>query len=232
MIKIRHAAERGHTQTSWLDSRHTFSFAEYNDPAHMGFRSLRVINDDRIAPGGGFATHSHRDMEIITWVVEGALEHKDSLGNGSVIHPNEIQRMSAGTGIQHSEFNHSQGEPVRLLQIWILPDRKGLAPGYEQRAIDPAELAGKLRLIASRGGEQRSVTIHQDAKIYAARLRRGQQITETLPPARSAWAQIVRGEVLLSGRPMIEGDGAAIENEGSIQVTAQSDAELLLFDLA
>ena len=227
MIKMRKAHDRGHANHGWLDSWHTFSFADYHDPRHMGFSALRVINEDRVIPGEGFPTHPHRDMEIITYVLEGALEHKDSLGTGSVIHPGEVQRMSAGTGIRHSEFNHSQSEPVHFLQIWILPDRQGVQPGYEQKRIG---LDGRLRLVASPDGRDESVTIHQDAHVYAARLN-GDEVTHMLAPGRRAWLQVARGTVKLNGSTLYAGDGAGIENEPALQLTADGSAEVLLFDL-
>lgn len=232
MIDIRKANERGSSRIDWLDSKHSFSFADYYDPRHMGFRSLRVINDDVIAPGAGFGTHPHRDMEIITYVIEGALEHKDSLGNGSVIRPGDAQRMSAGTGIRHSEYNASKDEKVRLLQIWILPERAGLAPGYEQRAYAPQELQGRLRLIASRDARQASVTLHQDAEVWAGRFSAGDKASHALRPGRHAWVQVARGNLTLNGRELREGDGAAISDEAKLDLEAKSAAEVLLFDLA
>ncbi len=227
MIQLRKANDRGHANHGWLDSWHTFSFADYHDPAHVRFSALRVINEDRVAPGEGFPTHPHRDMEIITYVLEGALEHKDSLGTGSVIRPGEVQRMSAGTGIRHSEFNHSQTEPVHFLQIWILPDRQGVQPGYEQKRI---EVDGQLRLVASPDGSDGSVTIHQDARVYAARLN-GSEVTHALAPGRRAWLQVARGAVQLNGTTLQTGDGAGIENEPAMKLTADGSAEVLLFDL-
>lgn len=229
MIQLRKSAERGHVDHGWLDTRHTFSFADYYDPAHMGFSALRVINEDFVAPGKGFPTHGHRDMEIITWILDGALEHKDSLGNGSVIRPGDAQRMSAGTGIRHSEFNPSTTEVVHLLQIWLLPNRQGVAPSYEQTHVDDAALANRLCLIASPDGRDGSVTIHQDARVYAARLN-GAEVAHILAPNRRAWVQVARGTVALNGRHLAAGDGAAVENETSLQITGQG-AELLLFDL-
>ena len=230
MINIRKAAERGRTKINWLDSYHTFSFGEYYDPAFMGFRALRVINDDRVAPGGGFATHGHRDMEIITYVLDGALEHKDSLGNGSIIQPGEAQRMSAGTGIMHSEFNHSKSTPVHLLQIWILPERSGLRPGYEQRTI-PAAKKGHLNLIASRDGSG-AVTVHQDVLVYASKLKAGDEITHRLASGRHAWLHVARGNLSLNRQPLAAGDGAAVSDETRLEIHAKDDAEVLLFDLA
>jgi quercetin 2,3-dioxygenase len=232
MITVRKAEERGQTRIDWLESYHSFSFAEYYDPAHMGFRTLRVINDDRIAAGGGFGTHPHRDMEIVTYVVSGALEHKDSLGNGSTIRPGDAQRMSAGTGIRHSEYNHSRSEPVHLLQIWILPERAGLPPGYEQRTFAPADLRGTLRLIASRQGAEGAVTVHQDVALYAGRLAPRENASLSLKPGRHAWVQVARGSIDLNGTPLADGDGAAVSAEQRLEVAAQTDAEVLAFDLA
>jgi len=230
MIQLRKAQDRGHANHGWLDSWHTFSFADYHDPRHMGFSALRVINEDRVSPGEGFPTHPHRDMEIITYVLEGALEHKDSLGTGSVILPGEIQRMSAGTGIRHSEFNHSQSEPVHFLQIWILPSSQGVKPGYEQKRIDIAELNNNLRLVASPDGRDGSVTIQQDTRLYTARLN-NEEVTHALAPGRHAWLQVARGAVRINGTMLQAGDGAGIENEPSLQLAADGSAEVLLFDL-
>ena len=227
MIQVRKAKDRGHANHGWLNSWHTFSFADYHDPRHMGFSALRVINEDRVTPSEGFPTHPHRDMEIITYVLEGALEHKDSLGTGSVIRPGEVQRMSAGTGIRHSEFNHSQSEPVHFLQIWILPDVQGAKPGYEQKRI---ELDGALRLVASPDGGDGSVTIHQDARVYAARLNGG-EISHTLAPGRHAWLQVARGAARVNGTELHVGDGAGIEGETDLRLAADGSAEVLLFDL-
>ncbi|HSW52128.1 MAG TPA: pirin family protein [Sulfuricaulis sp.] len=227
MIQLRKANDRGHANHGWLDSWHTFSFADYHDPKHVQFSALRVINEDRVAPGEGFPTHPHRDMEIMTYVLEGALEHKDSLGTGSVIRPGEVQRMSAGTGIRHSEFNHSQAEPVHFLQIWILPDRQGVQPGYEQKRIG---LDGQLRLVASPDGRDGSLTIHQDARVYAARLNGG-EVAHTLAPGRRAWLQVARGAVKFNGNTLQAGDGAGIENEPALTLAADASAEILLFDL-
>ncbi|MEK7262115.1 MAG: pirin family protein [Pseudomonadota bacterium] len=230
MIAIRHGAERGHANHGWLDTYHTFSFADYHDPRHMGFSVLRVINEDVVAPGQGFPTHPHRDMEIITWILEGALEHQDSLGTGSVIRPGEVQRMSAGSGIRHSEFNPSPAEAVHLLQIWILPNQQGVTPSYEQTHFDDAELANRLRLVASPDGQDGSVTIHQNARVYAARLRNG-AVTHTLGSGRRAWVQVARGALTLNGQKLAAGDGAAIEQETVLRLTGNGGAELLLFDL-
>ena len=232
MITLRPAAQRGVTRLDWLDSRHTFSFNEYYDSRHTEFRGLRVINDDRVAPGGGFPTHGHRDMEILTWVLEGALEHRDSTGAGGVIAPGDIQRMSAGAGIRHSEFNHSSSEPVRLLQIWIHPQRRGLEPGYEQRRFEDAELSGGLRLIAAPDAPDRAVKIHQDARVFAARLADGDEVAHPVAPGRHVWVQVARGAVTLNGLALADGDGAAVSDETELRIAARQPAELLLFDLA
>lgn len=232
MITIRKAEERGHANHGWLDSHHTFSFANYYDPKHMGFRTLRVINEDRVSPSNGFGTHGHRDMEIITYVLEGALEHKDSIGTGSVIQPGEVQRMSAGTGILHSEFNHSQTQPVHFLQIWLLPEKKGLSPSYEQRNFSPAKTPGKLHLVAARDGRENAVTVHQDVDLYAAVLKEGDRISHTLQPQRHAWVQVARGTITLNSLPLNTSDGAAISEETDVVIEATKDAEILLFDLA
>lgn len=232
MITLRPSHERGHANHGWLDTYHTFSFGEYYDPGHMGFRHLRVINEDRVQPGTGFGTHSHRDMEILTYVLEGELEHKDSMGNGSVIRPGELQRMSAGTGVTHSEHNHSKSEPVHLLQIWIVPERKGLKPGYEQRSFPIEEKRGQLRLIAARDGRGGAVTVHQDVDLFAALLDRGERVTHRLNPGRHAWVQVARGAVMLNGVSLKAGDGAAISEEEPLEVSASELSEILLFDLA
>jgi redox-sensitive bicupin YhaK (pirin superfamily) len=232
MVSVRPSAERGRSELGWLSSRHTFSFADYRDPRHMGFRSLRVINEDRVQPGAGFPTHGHHDMEIVTYVVEGALEHEDSMGNGSVIRPGEVQRMTAGTGVTHSEYNPSRTEPVHFLQIWILPERQGLAPGYEQRAFPAAELQGRLRVVASRDGRDGAVTVHQDARLFAARLAPGEEIVHALAPGRHAWVQVVRGELALDGTALAAGDGAAVSDTARLALSARASSELLLFDLA
>jgi redox-sensitive bicupin YhaK (pirin superfamily) len=231
MITIRPADERGRTALDWLDSRHSFSFGDYYDPAHMGFRSLRVINDDQIAPGAGFGAHPHRDMEIISYVVSGALEHRDSLGSGEVLRPGEVQRMTAGTGVLHSEFNPSPAEPTHLLQIWLLPERRGLTPGYEQKAYPDAERRGRWRLVASHDGRDGSVTVHQDAELYATLLEPGDKATHTLRPGRHAWVQVARGAVTVNGRPLRAGDGASVSDEAALAVAATEPAEVLLFDL-
>jgi redox-sensitive bicupin YhaK (pirin superfamily) len=232
MIVTRKAGERGHFDHGWLDTSHTFSFAGYQDPAHMGFRTLRVINEDRVAGGRGFGAHSHRDMEIVTYVLEGALEHADSLGNRSVIVPGEVQRMSAGTGVTHSEFNPRADEPVHFLQIWLLPDRPGLAPSYEQKAIPSQEERGLLRLVASRDGRSGSVTIHQNVDLFASRLQPGDKVQHALAPGRHAWLQVVSGRVELNGAALAEGDGAAVSRESALDIVAVEPAHFLLFDLA
>ncbi len=231
MISLRKSQQRGHADHGWLDSRHTFSFAGYYDPEQMGFSSLRVINDDRIAPGAGFPTHPHRDMEIVTYVLEGTLEHRDSMGNGSVIRPGEVQRMSAGTGIAHSEYNASRSESVHLLQIWIEPEQAGLPPGYEQRTFDPAHNRGRLLLVASPDGREGSLTIRQDAFLYAAVLECGQTVIHAPEPGRRAYLHVARGEAELNGMPAGPGDGAKISGEREVRLTARRDAEVLLFDL-
>lgn len=233
MITLRPAQARGSANFGWLDTRHTFSFGEYYDPNHMGFASLRVINEDKVAPSKGFATHGHRDMEIVTYVLQGALEHKDSIGTGSVILPGDVQRMSAGTGILHSEYNASQTEPVHLLQIWILPDSKGIAPGYEQKTFSDAEKQGQLRLVGSRDGRDGSITIHQDIDLYAALLQDGDEVSHRLGNDRAVWLQVAQGTVQLNDRPLSAGDGAAISAEELITLRGTSDrAEVLLFDMA
>src|SRR5262245_5268921 len=232
MISLRRSDERGHTDLGWLDSRHTFSFGDYMNPAHMGFRTLRVINDDRVQPGRGFGTHGHRDMEIVSYVLEGELEHKDSMGTGSVIRPGEVQRMSAGTGVLHSEFNPSRTQKVRFLQIWILPEREGTTPGYEQRHFPEGERRGKLRLAASRDGRDGSLTLQQDAAIYLALLSPGTQVSHDIAKGRHAWIQVASGEVNLVQHRLGEGDGAAISGEPRVTVTGVTDAEILLFDLS
>jgi len=232
MMTIRKAGERGHFQHGWLDTYHTFSFADYYDPQWMGFRSLRVINEDRVAPGQGFGTHPHRDMEILTYVLEGGLRHRDSMGNGEVIHPGEVQRMTAGTGVAHSEFNDSKSETVHLLQIWILPERKGLTPGYEQKFFADDEKRGRLRLVASPEGGDGSVKIHQDVKLYASLLGAGEEVTHPLAAGRAAWVQVARGSVTLNGQQLAQGDGAAVSDEATLKLAGVKNAEVLLFDLA
>ena len=232
MVTLRRAAERGRSELDWLDSRHTFSFADYHDPRWMGFRDLRVINEDRVQPGRGFGTHAHRDMEIVTYVIEGELQHKDSMGNGSVIRPGDVQRMSAGTGVTHSEFNPSNVEPVHFLQIWILPERTGIPPGYEQHRFPADEKSGMLRLIASRDGRDGSVTVHQDVDLFAVVLDAGEGVTHALQHGRHAWIQVVAGAVALDGTALVPGDGAAVSEARSLTLVAREPAELLVFDLA
>jgi redox-sensitive bicupin YhaK (pirin superfamily) len=229
-MKIRRATDRGHAEHGWLESFHTFSFADYLDPAHMGFRTLRVINEDRVAPGKGFGTHGHRDMEIVSYVLSGALEHKDSIGTGSVIRPGDVQRMTAGTGVLHSEFNASKSELVHFLQIWILPDRPGHTPGYEQKTFTSEDKRGKLRLVASRDGHEGSVTIHQDASIFAALLGPGESVTHTLASGRGAWIHVARGSIEVGSTLLSAGDAAAIETPGPITL-AGGDGEVIVFDL-
>jgi redox-sensitive bicupin YhaK (pirin superfamily) len=232
MMVTRSAGARGRTDVGWLDSRHTFSFGDYHDPAAMGFRVLRVVNDDRVAAGGGFPTHAHRDMEIISYVLEGALSHKDSLGTGSIIPPGEVQRMTAGTGVRHSELNASKSEPVHFLQIWIIPERAGLPPGYEQKAFPESERGGKLRLCASRDGRDGSVTIHQDVALYLTTLGDGETVRHFVAPGRFAWVQVARGEVTVGGERLVEGDGAAISAAASVELGGCAPGgEILLFDL-
>jgi quercetin 2,3-dioxygenase len=230
MMTIRRANERGHANHGWLDTWHTFSFAGYFDPAHMGFRSLRVINDDTVAPGAGFGTHPHRDMEIITYVLSGAVQHKDSMGNGRVIKPGEFQYMAAGTGIQHSEFNPSPTEPGHFLQIWILPDRKGVKPRYEEKTLTRTK-AGELHLVASKSGRDNSIAINQDANVYVARLREGDSIRHVLKPQRQAWVHVAEGELDLNGETLRAGDGAALVDEKQVTLAGKGPAQVLLFDL-
>ncbi len=232
MIVLRRSGERGHFDHGWLDTRHTFSFGDYDDPAHMGFRTLRVLNEDRVWPGSGFPTHSHRDMEIVTWVLDGALEHRDSLGNGSVIRPGEAQRLSAGTGITHSEFNHSASEPLHFLQIWILPGKRGLAPGYEQKSFPASERRGRLCRIGSPDGREASVTLRQDVDLFATLLSPGESVSQALGQGRHAWVHVARGEVELGGQLLESGDGAAVKDEPGLALSARADSEVLLFDLA
>jgi redox-sensitive bicupin YhaK (pirin superfamily) len=232
MITIRKATDRGHARHGWLDSRHTFSFADYHDPDQMGYRTLRVINEDRVEPGQGFGTHPHRDMEIISYVLEGALEHKDSMGTSSVIRPGEVQRMSAGTGVLHSEYNPSNTQPVHFLQIWMIPDKKNLKPGYEQKAFPAEERNNRLRLVASRDGRDGSLTIHQDAELYTTLLSKGGKVRHVLQPGRFGWVQVARGSVSLNGHPLNDGDGASVSGEKALELSATVDAEILIFDLA
>lgn len=232
-ITIRKAEERGRADFGWLDSRHTFSFGHYYDPGHMGFGPLRVINDDRVAPGGGFPTHPHSDMEIVSYVLEGALEHKDSMGTGCVIRRGDVQRMSAGTGIRHSEFNASDALPVHFLQIWIIPEKKGLKPTYEQKAFADEEKRGRLRLIASQDGREGSVTVQRDVSLFAALLGNGQAVSHELAPRRGAWVQVASGSILLNGETLNEGDAASVTAPGTLKLegAGEAGAEVLLFDM-
>ena len=232
MITTRLAGQRGHAERGWLDSWHSFSFSDYHDPRWMGFGPLRVINEDRVAPGQGFGTHGHRDMEIISWVLDGTLEHKDSMGTGAQIRPGELQRMSAGTGVTHSEFNASKTEPVHFLQIWVLPERAGLPPGYEQRTYAPAELANQWHLIASGKPRDGAVKIHQDVDLYATRLQRGRKLDHaTAANGRKLWLQVARGSVVADGETLRAGDGASWTEAAALHVRAEEDSELLLFDM-
>ncbi len=231
-IALRKSDHRGKVDFGWLDSRHTFSFGHYHDPAHMGFGPLRVINEDRVAPEGGFPTHPHADMEILSYVLSGALEHKDSIGTGSVIKPGDVQRMSAGSGVRHSEFNASKTESVHFLQIWILPERRGIAPSYEQKAFADEEKLNRLRLIASRDARQGSIRIHRDVDLYAALIGKGHRVEHAFAPKRLGWVQVTRGSVDLDGDRLDAGDGAAIKDMASIKLTGIEDAEVLLFDMA
>ena len=230
-ISIRKAEDRGRANFGWLDSRHSFSFGQYYDTKNMGFGPLRVINDDRVAPGGGFPAHPHRDMEIISYVLEGALEHEDSLGTGSVIRPGDVQRMSAGTGVRHSEFNASDEEPVHFLQIWIIPEREGVKPDYEQKTFDASEKRGRLCLIASRSGRDGSVSLHQDADVYATLLEPGEKVSHVLGPRRGAWVQVASGSIAVNGERLEAGDGMAINGAGDLRIEAETPAEVLLFDM-
>ncbi|MBW4659079.1 MAG: pirin family protein [Drouetiella hepatica Uher 2000/2452] len=232
MITLRPADERGHANFGWLDSHHSFSFGNYYDPSHMGFRALRVINEDRVQPSKGFGTHPHRDMEILTYVLSGELSHKDSMGNTSTIHTHELQRMTAGTGVTHSEFNASASDPVHFLQIWILPEAEGLAPSYEEASVEPSDLQGQWRLLASRQGGEETLTVHQDMNLYATRLASGETRSLTLQPDRHAWIQVTQGKISLNDVSMQAGDGAAVSRETLLEVQAHADAEVLLFDLA
>lgn len=231
MIKIRKANERGHANHGWLESYHTFSFANYYDPNFLGFRSLRVINEDRVQPDAGFPTHGHRDMEILTYVLEGELEHKDNMGNGSIIYPGEVQKMSAGTGILHSEFNPSKTQPVHLFQIWILPDRSGVKPSYEQRYFDLENNQGNLTLIAAKNGEGDCISVEQDVKLYASKLGMGSVLNYELKRDRNAWLQVVKGTVTLNDQPLNSSDAAAVSEEKTLEIKATEDSEILLFDL-
>jgi quercetin 2,3-dioxygenase len=230
MINVRRAEQRGHFDHGWLNTYHTFSFADYYDPTFLGFRSLRVINEDRVAPGQGFGTHGHRDMEIVSYVLEGALAHQDNMGGGGVIRPGEVQRMSAGTGVLHSEMNGSKTEPVHFLQIWIVPDRKGIAPSYEEKRIDDEDRRGTLRLVAAPDGQNGAVKLNQDVRIYSTLLDGGASVTHELEPGRYGWVQVARGEIDLNGQKLSAGDGAAISDEKSVTISGKG-AEVLLFDL-
>jgi quercetin 2,3-dioxygenase len=232
MIHIRESQERGHANHGWLNTYFTFSFADYYDPKHVQFRALRVLNDDRIAAGAGFPEHPHRDMEIITYVLEGELAHRDSMGNGSTIRPGDVQYMSAGTGVTHSEFNASKSEPAHLLQIWMLPEKKGLKPVYGQKNFAESEKRGRLRLVASPDGRDGSVTVRQDNELYATVLGKGESVRHELKRDRHAYVQVARGSVKLNGKELQEGDGAAISEEKAVELTGVKDAEVLLFDLA
>jgi len=231
MIVLRKATERGHANHGWLDSYHSFSFADYYDPKHMGFASLRVINEDVVQPGKGFGTHGHRDMEIITYILAGALEHKDSMGNGSIIRPGDVQRMSAGSGVQHSEFNPSQSELVHLLQIWIEPNVAGIKPGYEEKHFDAASKRGRLRLIASSDGREGSVTIHQNAAVYAALIDGAERASHQLAAGRQAYVHVARGKVTVNGQPLAAGDALKASGEPVVELEKGEQAEVLLFDL-
>jgi len=232
MIKVRKAADRGHFDFGWLNTYHTFSFGDYYDPSHMSFRSLRVINEDVVAPGRGFPRHGHRDMEIFTYILRGALQHRDSMGNGSIIRPGDVQRMSAGTGVTHSEANASSDEPVHLLQIWILPAKEGIEPDYEEKKFPTDEKLNRLRLIISPDGAEGAVRINQDARVYASVIDTGQEVAHQLGPGRHAWIQVAAGSITVNDVELKQGDGAAISEESTISITAQDQSEILLFDLA
>lgn len=232
MINVRRGGDRGHANHGWLDTYHTFSFSDYYDPHHVHFRALRVMNEDVVQPGQGFGTHPHRDMEIVTYVLAGALEHQDSMGNGETLRPGEFQRMSAGTGITHSEFNPSRSEPVHLYQIWLFPEQKGIEPSYEQKRFAEEERRNQLRLVASPTAEEGSLRIHQDARIYLTTLDDGRQAQHELPAGRHAWLQVLRGDVALNGTPLTAGDGAAVSDEQTLHIAASGQAEVMLFDLA
>lgn len=232
MLQVRRARERGHADHGWLNTYHTFSFADYHDPDWMGFRSLRVLNDDRVAGGTGFGMHPHRDMEILTYVLSGALQHRDSMGTGSIVRAGELQYMSAGTGILHSEFNPDPAEPVHLYQIWIVPDRRGLPPSYAQKAFAASEKHGRWRLVASPDGGDESLKIHQDARMYLAELPEGGSVEHVLAKDRHAWLQVLRGRVTFAGHTLDAGDGVAVRDEAALQLKAEQEAEVMLFDLA
>jgi len=232
MITVRKAEQRGHFDHGWLNTYHTFSFGDYYDPLQMGFRSLRVINEDRVRPGMGFGKHGHRDMEILSYVLEGSLEHQDSMGNGSIIRPGDVQRMTAGTGVTHSERNPSPHEGVHFLQIWVLPERSGLQPGYEQKNFPPSERDGRLRLVASHDGRDGSLTIHQDADLFITNLAAGASVRHSFSPGRSGWLQVARGEAEIDGQRLSAGAGASISGEKNVEIRGVGEAEILLFDLA
>jgi len=232
MITIRRANERGHADHGWLNSYHTFSFASYHDPQHMGFRSLRVMNEDRVAAGQGFGNHAHRDMEIVSYVLDGELEHKDSMGNGELLRPGEFQRITAGTGITHSEFNPSAAKPTHFYQIWLLPERKGIEPSYEQKQFDPVGRKNQLQLVASRDAAEGSLLIHQDAKIYLADLTTGNDLTYEIPTGRYVWLQVLGGSVSVNGQSLSTSDAVAVSDESALLLHTDSHAELMLFDLS
>jgi quercetin 2,3-dioxygenase len=232
MMWVRRSAERGHFDHGWLDTFHTFSFADYHDARHMSFRALRVMNEDRVAGGAGFGMHPHRDMEILTYVLSGRLEHKDSMGNGEVLRPGELQHMTAGTGVLHSEFNPDRAEPVHLYQVWIVPDRRGLPPGYAQKAFDPAEKRDRLRVVASPDGREGSLQLHQDASVYLADLGANKEVEHALAPGRHAWVQVLRGRVRVGDHELVAGDGLAVSEEPRLKAVAETEAEVMLFDLA
>lgn len=232
MITLRKAEDRGHARHGWLDSHHTFSFGDYYDPKHMGFRALRVINEDRVDPGQGFPTHSHRDMEIVSYVLNGALEHRDSMGNGSVMQPGDVQRMSAGSGIAHSEFNASKTQPVHFLQIWILPERRNLEPGYEQKHFDTQELQGKWRVVASQDGADGAVVIHQDVRILAGKFAAGERAEYTLGEGRHAFVHVARGKATLNGQELSAGDAAQVSEHSALEISGVDESEVLLFDMS
>ena len=232
MTRLRLSTERGHARQGWLDSYHTFSFGHYYDPEHLGFSNLRVINDDTVVPGAGFGTHGHQDMEIISYVLDGALEHKDSMGNGSVIRPGDVQRMSAGTGVQHSEYNHSKTEPVHFLQIWLEPNRFGVEPGYEEKHFSPEERRGRLALLVSPDGRNGSLSAHQDGLLYGTLLEAGEAVEHALAAGRSAYVHVARGRVAVNGQPMDSGDGVALDDVNQVRLEGLGHAEVLLFDLA
>ena len=231
MIRVRKAEDRGHADHGWLNSHHTFSFAGYRDPQHMGFRSLRVMNEDRVSAGQGFGTHAHRDMEIVSYVLDGALEHKDSMGNGAVLNPGEFQRITAGTGITHSEFNPSSDQSTHFYQIWLFPERKGIEPSYEQKSFALDDRCNRLQLVASRDAADGSLLIHQDAQIFLSKLDEGRHIHRNLEPQRHAWLQVLRGAVTLNGQPLQTSDGAAVSDENRLEIVAHQPAEVMLFDL-